>query len=462
MFFQKNSFYKKGIQHLGMFVLLCFFAKNSFAQAPGMLEFAGRTIKDNKPLAGATVTVLRNGTIQQEQIKTGKNGKFKFFLVFGSDYKITFSYPGCVDMHLMVYTGKLAKEKSDIFPLYETDVPFFETTATDVRISKYKNPFTKVVYDGKKAFKDDEAYLADFMKDLLIDAAEQAKIFMEKAEKEKAEKEKQEAAEKAKRDAEEKARKEAEDKLLAEQKAKEELIKAAELARLKEEAEKQRLKDAEKESMESEAIRLQREKEAKDLMAKKNKEIKTNYENDLLKMVAENERNIKQQAYNIKKQEGRTSTVIEQMRRENDLKAKADKLKEEQLAKQKLTLENKQYKNQQMRKLVEAAAFAERSVKISSQKTIPDTKNYSRKIQPNVAVTVDDGFVKTTRTTVVTLNKQITTYKKESYFWGGVTCYKNDIEIDELVYNIEVAYYLSYINYTNETQTTKSLQNDTK
>lgn len=425
-----------------------------------MLEFAGRTIKDNKPLTGATVTVLRNGTIQQEQIKTGKNGKFRFFLVFGSDYKITFSYPGCVDMHLMVYTSKLSKDRGDLFPLYETEVPFFESNSVGVRVNKYKNPFTKVVYDGKKAFKDDENYLNEFMKDLIIDPAEQAKIQAEKEAKEKAE---AEALEKAKKDAEEKAKREAEEKLLAEQKAKEELEKAIELARLKEEAEKQRLKEQKQtESMESEAIRLQREKEEKALLAKKNKEIKTNYENDLLKMVAENERSIKQQAYNMKKKEVRASTVIEQMRRENDLKAKADKLKEEQLAKQKLTLENKQYKNQQMRKLVEAAAFAERSVKISNQKTLPDAKNYSRREQPNVAVTVEEGFVKTERTTVVRINKELITYKKNSYFWGSVECYKNGAAIDEITYNVEIAYFLSYYTKKKDTETTKSLQNDKK
>jgi DNA segregation ATPase FtsK/SpoIIIE-like protein len=463
MFFIKTAFHRTNHFIILFMMLFLLFHNESNAQAPGMLEFAGKTIKDNKPLAGATVTVYRNGTILQEQIKTGKNGKFKFFLVFGSDYKITFSAPGCVDMYLMVYTGKLPKDRGDLFPLYETEVPFFEPSSVGVRVSKYKNPFTKVVYDGKKAFKDDEAYLAEFMKDLIIDPAEQAKIVAEKEAKEKAEKEKLEAAEKARKEAEEKAKKEAEEKFLAEQKAKEEAIaKAAELARLKEEAEKQRLKNIEDESMESEAIRLQREKEAKDLLAKKNKEIKTNYENDLLKMVAENERTVKQQAYNAKKQEARTSTVIEQMRRENDLKAKADKLKEEQLAKQKLTLENKQYKNQQMRKLVEAAAFAERSVKVSKQQSLPDAKNYVRKEQPNIAVVIDEGIIQTTRTTTVTVNKELIVYKKETFFWGKVTCYKNGKEIDEATYNLEVAYYLTYNAEDKKTEFKKTLKNDNK
>ena len=411
------------------------------AQAPGMLEFEGKTVKDGKILSGATVTVYRNGSIEQEKIKTGKNGKFSFSLVFGVDYKITFSYPGCVSMHLMVYTSKLPKEKNNIFPLYITEVPFFETNNTSVRTTKYKNPFTKVIYDGKKAFMDDEAYLAQFTKDLLIDQEEINRLLAEKLVKDKAEKDKLLAAEKAKKDAEEKARLDAEADYQARLDAE---AKAAELARMKEE----NANKAEpiNETMETEAIRLQREKEAKNLMAKKNKQIKTNYENDLLKMVAENERIAKQKAYNKQKQEARSSTVITQMRREADVKAKSDELREEQKRKKKELLANQQQKNNEVRKLVEAAAFAERSVRISNQKTLPDVKGYSSKETPNFAVTVDDGIIKTTRTTTVTLGKKLDTYRKETYFWGTVYCYKNDSEIDELIYNKEIAFFSGYQN----------------
>lgn len=428
---------------LAAVVFVLFTGGAAFAQAPGMLELAGRTVKDNKPVAGATVTVYRNGTINQEEIKTGRNGKFRFYLVFGSDYKITFSYPGCVDMYLMVYTGKLPKERSDLFPLYETEVPFFETTNTQVRISKYKNPFTKVIYDGKKAFMDDEAYLAAFTKDLLIDPSEQARILVEKMAKEKEERNKLDAAEKAKHDAEEKARKDEEARLLAEQAKQDALAREAELARLKQEADK---KQDENKTMETEAMRLQREKEEKEQVAKKNKEIKTKYENDLLKLVAENERMAKEKAFSKQKLEARSNTVIEQMRRETELKAKAGGLREDNKLKKKKELENIQYKHNEMRKLVEAAAFAERSVKISSQKEVPDATRYVRGKLPDVAVTVDEGYIKTVRTTVVTQDKHLDTYRKETYFWGSVYCYKNNIEIDETTYNAEIAYFSSYVN----------------
>ena len=435
---KKSYFFSRFILLLS--VIFLFSISNVRAQAPGMLEFTGRTVKDGKPLSGAKVAIYRNGTTFQEDVTTGKSGKFRFFLLFGSDYKVTFTYPGCVEMYVMVYTSKLPKTGNDIFPLYQTEVPFFETTSQSVRIDKYKNPFTKIIYDGKKGFMDDEAYLAEFTKDVLINSAEQARIFAEKEAKEKAEKD----AADAKKAAEEKTRKDAEEKLLAEQRAKaDELAKEAELARLREaEANKQH----ENESMESAAMRLQREKEAKELLAKKNKEIKAKYETDLLKLVAENERLAKEKEFNKGKQEARANTVIEQMRRETELKAKADGLRDDIKLKKKKALQNQQFKMNEMRKLVEAAAFAQRSIRIGDQKIMPDPSGYVRKELPNVAVIIDDGIIKTTRTTVITQGKTLNTYTKDTYFWGNVSCYKNNIQIDEAAYNAEIDYFLSYRN----------------
>lgn len=426
-------------------LLLCmlFLALNNsaIAQAPGMLELEGKTLKDGKPLSGATVTVYRGGNAEMVKIKTGKNGKFELSLPFGVDYKVAFTYPGCVEMHLIVYTSKLPKEKNNIFPLYVTEVPFFENTNTTVKLSKYKNPFTKIIYDGKKALIDDEAYLAQFTKDLLINKEEQDKLLLEKLAKEKAEKDKLLAEEKAKKEAEEKLKTDAEAKLMAEEKAKKD---AAELAKLKIESAEE--KEPVTQTMETEAIRLQREKEAKNVLAKKNKEIKTNYENDLLKMVADNERIAKQKSFNKEKQIVRSNTVITQMRREADVKAKSDILREEQKLKKKELLVNQQQKNNEMRKLFEAAAFAERSVRISKQKTLPDVKGYVQKENPNFTVTVDSGFIKTIRTTTVTQGKKLDTYRKETYFWGTVFCYKNNGTIDELTYNTEITFFSAYQN----------------
>ena len=433
-----------------MLFFVCFISSVS-AQAPGMLEFAGKTTKNGFPLVGATVTIYRNETTQQEQLKTGKNGKFRLFLMFGYTYKITFSYPGCVDMHLLVYANTLKKDRNDILPLYQTTIPFFDKSYVGVNLEKYKNPITKVVYDGKKAFKDDEAYLAEFMKNLIISPENQAKILAEREAKEKAEKEKLLSEIKAKDEAAEAVRREEEEKALAAETAKKEaFFRAVELARLKEEMARKEEEFAKNtpaipESMETESIRLQREKERKELLASKNKEIKTSYQNDILKLVAENERYEKQKALSHQKQVAKTNSVINQMRKQAEVTAKSDQLNQDIKAKKKQELENKQHKSAEIKKLVEAAAFAEKAIKINIQKTLPNINRYKRKTIPNTMVFVDEGVFKTTRTTTIVMGKKVEVYRKEYYLWSNTNYYKNDAIIDETTYNVEIAFFSAYM-----------------
>ena len=78
----------------------------------------------------------------------------------------------------------LRKERNDIFPLYQTEMPFFETSSVGVNLAKYKKPITKIIYDGKKAFMDDEEYLEEFTKNLLVSAEDQVRILAEREAKE--------------------------------------------------------------------------------------------------------------------------------------------------------------------------------------------------------------------------------------------------------------------------------------
>ena len=447
MYVFNTDFFNKYKHTFFKVILFCLFFGSimnaALAQAPGMLEFWGKTTKNNKVLVGAMVTVYRNETQQQEQLKTGRNGKFRLFLMFGYTYKITFSYPGCVDMYMLVDATSLKKERNDIFPFYQTEIPFFETSYVGVNIAKYKKPITKIIYDGKKAFKDDEDYLAEFTKNLLVSAEDQVKIIAEREVKEKADKEKQDAEIKAKNDAAEKVQKEAEEKLAAEQKAKRTALeRAIELARLKEEM--VTAQPEINESLETQAIHLQREKEAKELLASKNREIKTSYQNDILKLVAENERKEKQKVLSQQKQIAKTNSVINQMKKEIEVKAKTNSLNDEIKAKKKQELENKQYKTIKVNKLIAAAAFAEKSIKINNQKILPDVRFYDRRKTPSALVYIDEGLFKTIRVTTIIRDKKVDTYRKEYYLWSNTNYYKNDSIIDEITYNVEIAFFSSY------------------
>ena len=168
-------------------LFLIFYTLNIFSQEKGYLEFDGRCIKNHLPLKGANVSIYK-GNIKVTEITTGKNGKYQFFLDFGVDYKVTYSYPGSADMYLMIYASKCQANKS-IFPIYDGDVPFFEYNNPTINYGVFKNPFSKINYDGKKAFTDDEPYVQDFLEKLYITPEEIKKRDMQIAEeKEKKEK----------------------------------------------------------------------------------------------------------------------------------------------------------------------------------------------------------------------------------------------------------------------------------
>lgn len=125
------------------------------------LEFGGTTFLDGKKLKGATVTLYKDNVKSKEKL-TGSNGKFTFNLSYGSDYKITFSYPGCIDMHIVVF-AKIPKKKYVYNIVYRMDVLFYNTDDKIVDISKYKYPFTKVIFNDKNnMFTDDLIYMNEF------------------------------------------------------------------------------------------------------------------------------------------------------------------------------------------------------------------------------------------------------------------------------------------------------------
>lgn len=434
--FEELKALKRAIAATGLF--LC---SVSAVYSQGDMRFFGTATKDKKPLSGATVSIYR-GSDKIAELVTGKNGKFKYTFDLGFEYKLKFFYPGCVEMY-MVMNLRVPSDKMDIYPDYAIEFPFFDSNNKDLNLAKFKQPFTKVIYDGDDGFYDDPNYR--FYEGLYID-----KVALAKAEAEK--KAKLEAEAKARADLEariaaerrlreEKARIEAE--LRARAEAEElERMKAEELARLKAEAEKE--KDAKtKETMESEIIRLEREREAKAALEKKNREIKSKYENDLLKLVAENERIERAQEFSKKKEEARANSVIETMRRQAELKAKADPLREREKQQVKKQRVNHQLQIQQVNALLEAAAFADRSVRISSQIDLPSPGEYKPpKAKPNVAVTNTSEMMKDILSTTITYEGKLTAYRKETWFWGSVYYFRNDTEIDLATYEKELSAYI--------------------
>ncbi|MFL5754118.1 MAG: hypothetical protein ACJ76F_11970 [Bacteroidia bacterium] len=423
---------------------MCLFSLSGFAQEKGYLEFAGRTIRDTRPLAGAKITVYKSG-VKMTELITNKNGKFMFDLDLGFDYKITFSYPGCVDMYAMVYGSKYTSDKA-IFPIYDIDVAFFDLGKSTINYANFKNPFTKVIYDGKKSFRDDEPYVDEFIRTLYIDPEEVKKKEDERLALEKAEREKEL---KAKMKLEEDERMRLEQIMLAEKRSKED---AEALAKLMEEKNRQEKKNEanssltqkqneSNQSLVKEEVKLTIEKEQKKVKEKQNKAIKANYENDLLKLVAQNERQLKENDFKKGKNQAETNEVIETLKQEAIVKAKSDETRFNMKMKNKQAVLNSRIRNQELTGLIKDVAYHDLSFRASHAKKLPEARSYRARSMVGITTDLESQTFKSVYTITVFESGISTVYRKEKYNWGLTYYFRNDKEITEADYFSEVSQY---------------------
>jgi hypothetical protein len=431
--------------------LLCilFLSLNSFSQEKGYLEFDGRCVKNHQSLKGANVSVYK-GSIKVTELTTGKNGKYQFFLDFGVDYKVTFSYPGSADMYLMIYASKCPADKS-IFPIYESEVPFFEYNNPSINYGNFKNPFSKINYDGKKMFRDDEAYGQDFLEKLYVDPEEIKKRDMQLT----AEREKRELEFKLKHDAEEKKRideeKERQQQLAnAQKQAQDEADRIKKLADEKARADKKNNESKNpiatqetesKQTMASEEVQLTIDKEKRSIKEKQNKAIRATYESDLLKIVATNERTEKESQFKKDKGKAQTAEVIETLKKEAEVKARSEQVMFDSKVRNKQAVLNSGIKNKEMLTLIRQTAFNERDIRYSLIKKFPEVKSYKPAGIVGISSDVEKGTFKTTYTYNISNGDTKTIYRRESFTWGLNYYYKNDKEIDEQIYLTELSQY---------------------
>lgn len=425
-----------------LLVVLGLFALRLFPQEKGYLEFAGRCVKDHLPVKGANVSIYK-GSTKVTELNTPKNGKFQFFLNFGVDYKIVYTLPGCAEMYCMIYASRCPENKS-IFPIYEVDVNFFEYNKPTINYANFKNPFTKISYDGKKSFMDDEAYVQEFLDNLYINPEEikkrdaelaayqakkelEAKMKLESEERERkrqlqeAERLAQEEADRIKRQAEEKARSE---KPATETKN---VIAAKETQS--------------QQSMASEEMNLSIEKEKRNLKEKQNKAIRSTYENDLLKIVATNERSQKEAAFEKKKGEAAGNEVIETLKREAEVKARSEQVVFDSKVRNRTAALNRGIRNQEMTALIKQSAFNQKSMHASLIKNFPEATTYKPKGLTAITTDIEKSTFKTVYTSTIINGLEKTIYRRESFNWGLNYYYKNDKEIPEADYLKELSPY---------------------
>jgi len=421
------------IQRRWLLLVFCLFA-GVLLKAQGDMRFFGTATKDGSPLSGATVTVLMDGK-QIINLTTGKNGKFKFTIDIGHSYQINYSAPGCVSMYMTMDLHTPA-DKAWIYPDYAAEIPFFSANDPKVKTELFaQKPFIKVIFDGDKGFYDDPSYR--FIDEIFKDPLEEQK-------KQQEELEKKQAAEQAAKDAADQAAKDQaeKDRLAQEEADRQKAIDEANKKNTQTNTQQQEQpKEPEQQDagMETEAIRLEKEKQDKLNQEKQNKSIRAQYENNLLKLVAESERQNNIEKFNKMKEDAMGNSVVQTLRKEAQVKAQNDFLIEQNKEKQRQQLANSQLKAERLRALVETAAQVERDMRASEMKPVLSTVQLNYSPSPNVIVTTESGFFLTTVTTIISWPGGVhTTFRTDEYWWGTRYYYHDGKETDLKTYESEL------------------------
>ena len=393
----------------------------TFSKAQGDMRFLGAATKDGSPLSGATVAVVMDGK-QIFNLKTGKNGKFKFIIDLGHLYRINFYSAGCVEM-FMDMDLRTPTEKAWVFPDYSVEVPFFVSGDSKVKTELFRaKPFIKIIFDGDNGFHDDPSY--HFVEEILKSPKEEQKkkeVIAKKEDEEKA----RIAAEAIARKAEEERQRiaEASKKKIGLQKVTEILDPSSSMNN----------------GMESDAISLERKKQEKQESDKQNKNIRATYQNNLIKLIASSERQSNLKKFNRMKEDAQANSVIQALRSAALIKAENSFLIAKMKERKRQTLVNKYIKEQLLKELIESASTIERDALAVAMKPIIYLQNLNYTPSPNIVVTVCDNYIVKTIANVISWpNGTRTVFNIDEYFWGIRYYYQDGVEIDQKNYDSEL------------------------
>jgi hypothetical protein len=383
----------------------------------GFLDIKGVCLKAGKPLEGAKIVVLKDGK-KDTELTTRKNGRYYFELEFNHEYVINFSAPGHYDMKLLVSSKLPSSVKLPFFPLYQFDVPFYELTDVAVNKRSFDRPITRVFYDEKiKRFKDDETF-AD------VNAQEKPTAVIAPVKK------------KVETTVEQEVKPVAMTTPAQPKKEEPKVTKPSEPVVTQQPVKSPPPTTAAKKSIESDAISFQKKKELREQQIRENKKVKAEVENNILKVVAENERRQNEARFRQQALETMDTELIKII--EID-KALRNALMEQQRINELNRLQaeaNRHIKNEQEASLLKSIAYAQKE---QDQKS---GKGKSRSlVLPEITEEVSTDVYKETVITTIKTAENKNQYKKITYHWGGVYYFKDNESISAQKYYREVNIY---------------------
>lgn len=132
----------------------------------GQISVIGHNHLNGNSLANTKIYVKENGVITQT-LNTGTKADFLIKLPYGKNYHVFLQNPKCPVMYFEVLATNIPTDKYTFRMPFELLVPFCHKTDEDVDTCVFKNPFCKLLFDGRSQIINDTTYSTDFSKKLL-------------------------------------------------------------------------------------------------------------------------------------------------------------------------------------------------------------------------------------------------------------------------------------------------------
>jgi outer membrane protein OmpA-like peptidoglycan-associated protein len=140
-----------------------------------MLVFEGNNTFNGQPLLNTTVSVFESGK-QIQTFNTGNSSAFKLNLPFGKNYSVHFTNARSQKMFMDVIMNNIPEKVRSYEMVHVLEIPFFPRDGVNIDTTQFKNPFYKVIFNGKDKMVDDTLYTKQFVSKVYIKKKEEKEI----------------------------------------------------------------------------------------------------------------------------------------------------------------------------------------------------------------------------------------------------------------------------------------------
>lgn len=141
----------------------------------GHLIFDGNNTFNGQPLINTTVTVMESGK-QIQTMNTGNGSEFKLTLPLGKNYSVYFTNSKSQKMYMDIIMNNIPENIMKYKITYALDIPFFPKDAVALDTTQFRNPFHKVIFNGKDKMVDDTVYMKQFLAKVYIQKKEEKTV----------------------------------------------------------------------------------------------------------------------------------------------------------------------------------------------------------------------------------------------------------------------------------------------